>query len=382
MKTCYLDYAASTPVEPEVVRAMLPFFDKRYGNPASLHSWGREAKLAIDQARERVAALIGSRSEEIIFTSSGTEANNLALKGIALARKSGHIITSAIEHHSVMNACKWLEKHGFDVTYLPVDRYGFVNPDDVEKAIKKDTILVSIMHSNNEIGTIEPIEQIARICRQHGIPLHTDAVQSFGKVPLDVKKLGVDMLSASSHKIYGPKGAGCLYVRSGLRLVPLLHGGHQEFEMRAGTEAVPAIVGFGKAAQIAKTRMASDAVRLTKLKKRLMKGILAIPDCWLNGHPKKCVPGIANFSFKYIEGESLVLRLDMAGIATSTGSACAEVELKPSHVLTAIGLSHVDAHGSLRISLGRHTKQAEIDRLLKILPGIVKELRAISPLRR
>jgi cysteine desulfurase len=381
-KKIYLDYAATTPVEPEVVRAMLPYFDKKFGNPSSLHSWGREAKLAIDQARESIAELISAKPEEIIFTSGGTEADNLAIKGIAMAKKSGHIITSAIEHHAILNTCRWLEKVGFEITYLPVDRYGFVNPKDVEEAIKKNTILVTIMHSNNEIGTIEPIEKIAKICAQHNIPLHTDAVQSFGKIPLNVKRLGVDMLSASSHKIYGPKGAGCLYVRSGLRLTPMLHGGHQEFEIRVGTENVPAIVGFGKAVQISKRVMAKEYVRLKKLKNKLVKGVAKIPDCRLNGHPTRCIPGIANFSFDRIEGESLVLKLDMAGIATSTGSACAERELKPSHVLTAIGLSHVQAHGSLRISLGRHTTENDIDYLLEILPKAVEELRAISPLKK
>ena len=379
MKRIYMDHAATTPLDPEVLEAMRPFFSQKYGNASSLHSFGREAKQALEKARSAVADLMKAEQSEIVFTSGGTEADNLALKGAV--RPGEHIVTSRIEHHAILNTCKFLESRGVEVTYLPVDRYGTVSPGSVEKAIRKNTRIVSVMHANNEIGTIEPVKEIAKVCKKHGVLFHTDAVQTFGKMPIDVKSMGVDMLSVSSHKLYGPKGVGCLYVRGGIKLKPIIHGGEHEGGVRSGTENIPGAVGFAKACELAKKNMLKEGKRLSALRDKLVKGVLKIPDAGLNGHPSKRVPGNANFSFSFIEGESLILRLDEKGIAASTGSACSTKELTPSHVLTAICLKPMEAHGSLRLSLGKQNTQGDVKYLLEVLPGVVEELRAISPFK-
>jgi len=385
MKKIYLDYAATTPVDKRVLKEMQPYFEQKFGNTMSLHSFGQEAKLALEKSRQVLADIINAEPNEIIFTSSATESNNLALKGIASANreKGNHIIISSIEHPCIMESAKWLEKQGFKITKLPVDKYGMVNPKDVEKEIRPETVLVSVMHASNEIGTIQPIAEIGKICKQKGVYFHTDAAQSFGKIPIDVKKMNIDLLTASSHKIYGPKGAGLLYVREEIKIAPLLHGGGQENGLRSSTINVPAIVGFAKAAEICKKEMGPrgypENKRLIKLRDKLIKGVLKIDGARLNGDPKKRLPNNINVSFSYIEGESLVIQLDLQGIACSTGSACSSIKLEPSYVLLAIGLKHEEAHGSLRISLGRYTTKKEIDYFLKILPGIIKQLRRISP---
>lgn len=379
----YLDYAATTPTDPRVVEAMLPYFTESFGNPSSIHSFGQEGKKAIEEARDRMANLIGAKSEEIVFTSGGTEADNFALKGVAFAneKKGNHIITTAIEHHAVIAACKFLEKRGVEVTYLPLDRDGLVNPEDVEKATTDKTILISVMHANNEIGTIEPIAEISKIAQEHEIYFHTDAVQTAGHLPLNVDELNVDLLSISSHKLYGPKGVGALYIRKGTRVISFMHGGEQERRRRASTENVPGIVGFGKAVEIAKEEMEKEAKRLTSLRDKLIRGILErIREVRLNGHPEKRLPNNVNVSIKFVEGESMLLNLDLAGVAASTGSACSSSTLEPSHVLLAIGLSPEIAHGSLRLTLGRGTEEEDIDYVLEILPKIVTKLRAMSPL--
>ncbi|MEM5834673.1 MAG: cysteine desulfurase NifS [Candidatus Aenigmatarchaeota archaeon] len=377
----YLDYAATTPLDPRVLEAMKPYFTKKFGNTMSLHSFGREAKNASEEAREKVATLMNAEASEIIFTGSATESDNLALKGVAWANKEKgkHIIVSSIEHHAVLDTAKWLEKQGFEVTYLPVDKYGLVNPSDVEKAIRKDTILVSIMHANNEIGTIEPIEEIGKICSEHEVYFHTDAAQSYGKIPVDVKKMNVDLLTVSAHKIYGPKGVGALFIRKGVKIEPLLHGGGHEFGLRSSTLNTPNIVGFGAAAEIAKKEMKKESKRIENLRKKLEKGVLKIENSHLNGHPDKRLPNISSFWFDFIEGESLVMALDIKGIAASTGSACSSESLEPSHVLLAIGLKPHQAHGSLRLSLGRWTKKEEIEYVLKVLPQTIENLRKVSP---
>lgn len=384
-KRIYLDYAATTPVDPRVLKAMLPYFTEKFGNTMSLHSFGQEAKEALERSREEVASLIGAKAEEIIFTSSATESNNLVLKGLALAnkQKGKHIITSPIEHPCIMEASKWLKKQGFSITRLPVNKYGELRPKDVEKAIRKDTILVSVLHASNEIGTLQPIAAIGKVCRRKGVLFHTDATQSFGKVPIDVNSMKVDLLSASAHKLYGPKGVGCLFVRKGTKITPLLHGGGQEAGLRSSTVNVSGIVGFGKAVELAKKEMAQESKRLAQLRDRLIKGVLKkIEGSHLNGHPQKRLPNNANIWFDFIEGESMVIQLDMAGIAASTGSACSSATLEPSHVLLAIGLKHEQAHGSLRFTLGRWTTAKEIDYLLEVLPGIIKQLRIISPFKK
>ncbi|MCG2677086.1 cysteine desulfurase NifS [bacterium] len=383
MRRIYLDHAATTPTDPRVVKAMLPYFTKSFGNPSSIHSFGQEGKRAIEEVRDRVANLIGAKSEEIVFTSGGTEADNFALKGVAFAneKKGNHIITTAIEHPAVIEACKFLEKRGFKVTYLPVDRDGLVNPEDVKKAITDKTILISVMHANNEIGTIEPIAEIGKIAQEREIYFHTDAVQTTGHLPIDVDKLNVDLLSMSSHKFYGPKGAGALYIRKGTRVISFIHGGEQERRRRASTENVPGIVGFGRAVEIAKEEMDEEGKRLASLRNRLIKGILErIEEVRLNGHPEKRLPNNVNVSVEFVEGESMLLNLDLAGIAVSTGSACSSSTLEPSHVLLAIGLSPVIAHGSLRLTLGRGTEEEDIDQVLEVLPKIIQRLRAMSPL--
>ncbi len=383
-KKIYLDYAATTPVDPRVVKAMLPYFNKQFGNTMSLHGFGQEAKQALEESREQVANLIGAKSNEIIFTSSATESNNLALKGIAFANgtKGKHIIISSIEHPCIMESAEWLEKQGFEITRLPVDKYGLVKPEQVKAAIKKDTILVSIIHASNEIGTIQPVAEIGKICKVKGVYFHTDAAQSFGKIPVDVNEMNIDLLSASSHKMYGPKGVACLYVRKGVKIEPILHGGGQESGLRSSTVNVPGIVGFARACEIARKEMKGESQGLTKLRDKLIKGVLQkINDAYLNGHPKKRLPNNANFWFKFVEGESIVIQLDLLGIAASTGSACSSIKLEPSHVLLATGLRHEQAHGSLRLSLGKWTTEKEINFVLKVLPGIIKNLRKISPFK-
>jgi cysteine desulfurase len=383
VKRIYLDYAATTPTHPEVIKAMLPYFTESFGNPSSIHSYGQEAKDAVERARSKVAALIGARSEEIVFTGSGTEADNFAIKSVALSRqaKGNHVITSAIEHHAVLETCKFLGKQGFSIAYLPVDGYGMVAPNDVKKAITKKTILVSIMHANNECGTIEPIAEIGNIAREADIYFHTDAVQTAGHIPLDVSKLNVDLLSISAHKLYGPKGIGALYIRKGTRISSFMHGGNQERGRRASTENVPGIVGLGKAAEIAQQEMLEEAQKLTALRDRLIEGILTgIEYTQLNGHPVKRLPNNVNVSINYVEGESILLNLDLDGICASTGSACSSEDLEPSHVLVAMGLPHLQAHSSLRFTMGKWTTEEEINKVLEVLPGIVSKLRAMSPL--
>ena len=383
MERIYLDNAATTRVRPEVAEAVLPAMTETYGNASSVHSFGREAKKAMEKARAQVAAAIGAKKEEIYFTAGGSEADNWAIKGAAhaLRRKGLHIITTAIEHHAVLHTCQALEKEGFEVTYLPVDEYGLVTPEQVEAAIRPDTILVSVMAANNEIGTIEPIAEIGAVCRAHKVLFHTDAVQAVGHMPLDVAAMQIDMLSLSGHKFYAPKGVGALYIRTGVRIENLIEGGAQERSRRAGTENVPAIVGMGKAIELITAEMAEENARISGLRDRLIAGILdAIPESRLNGHPTKRLPGNVNVSIRYIEGEALLLSLDMAGIAASSGSACTSGSLDPSHVRLAIGLPHEIAHGSLRLTIGRDNTQAEIDRVLEELPKIVSRLRAMSPL--
>ena len=383
MERIYLDNAATTRVRPEVAEAVLPAMTETYGNASSVHSFGREAKKAMEKARAQVAAAIGAKKEEIYFTAGGSEADNWAIKGAAhaLRRKGLHIITTAIEHHAVLHTCQALEKEGFEVTYLPVDEYGLVTPEQVEAAIRPDTILVSVMAANNEIGTIEPIAEIGAVCRAHKVLFHTDAVQAVGHMPLDVAAMQIDMLSLSGHKFYAPKGVGALYIRTGVRIENLIEGGAQERSRRAGTENVPAIVGMGRAIELITAEMAEENARISGLRDRLIAGILdAIPESRLNGHPTKRLPGNVNVSIRYIEGEALLLSLDMAGIAASSGSACTSGSLDPSHVLLAIGLPHEIAHGSLRLTIGRDNTQAEIDRVLEELPKIVSRLRAMSPL--
>lgn len=381
MKRIYLDYAATTPTHPEVVEAMLPYFSQVFGNPSSIHSFGQEAKAAIEQAREKVADLIGAKSEEIVFTSGGTEACNFALKGIAYANghKGNHIITTSIEHHAITEPCKFLERQGFDITYLPVDSYGLVDPEVVKRAITNKTILLSVMYANNEVGTIEPLVEIGGIARERGIYFHTDAVQTVGHIPVDVDELGVDLLVMSAHKLYGPKGIGALYIRKGTRLMPLMHGGGQERGRRASTENVAAIAGFGKAVEIAQREMDQQAKRLIPLREKLIIGLMErIDHIRLNGHPSQRLPNNVNVSIESVAGESMLVNLDLEGIAASTGSACSSGSLEPSHILLALGLSHQLAHGSLRFTLGRGTTEEEIDRVLQILPPIVAKLRSTS----
>lgn len=381
-KRIYLDYAATTPVDPKVTKAMLPYFSEKFGNTMSLHNFGQEVKQVLEENREVVAGLMKAESNEIIFTSSATESNNLALKGIAFANKDKgqHIIISSIEHPCIMESAKWLEKQGFEITRLKVDKCGLVDPENVKKAIKKNTILVSIMHANNEIGTIEPIEEIGKICKEKGVYFHTDASQSFGKIPIDVNKMNIDLLTASSHKMYGPKGAACLFIKENIKIEPLLHGGGHESGLRSSTVNVSAIVGFARACKICEKEMKKEAEKQIKLRDKLIKGVLEkIEFSHLNGHPKKRLPNNTNFSFSFIEGESLVIQLDLLGIAGSTGSACSSAKLEPSHVLLAIGLKHQEAHGSLRLSLGRWTTEEEINKVLEVLPKAIKKLREISP---
>ena len=383
MKRIYMDYAATTPMQPEVAQAMQPYFSQRFGNPSSVHSMGQEAKDAVDEARIKVAALIACKPEEVTFTGGGTEADNQAVKGVCLANKDrgNHIITSPVEHHAVLNTCSYMKELGFDVTVVPVDEYGMVDPDSIRKSITAKTLLVSVMHANNEVGSIQPIEEIGRISRQAGIYFHVDAVQTAGHLPIDVDRLGIDLLSASAHKLYGPKGVGMLYVRDGTRIAPLLHGGEQENGRRAGTENVPGIVGFGKAAEIALADMKEEAPRLTKYRDRLIDSIMKrMSDVYLNGHRTSRLPNNANFSFDFIEGESILMYLDAEGICASTGSACSSASSEPSHVLMALGIPVERARGSVRFSLGKWTSAEDIDKVVEALPRIVEKLRAMSPL--
>lgn len=381
-KIIYLDHAATTPVDPEVVAAMLPWFTEQYGNPSTVYSLGLTASQATEQARETVAQLLGAQPEEIYFTSGGTEADNWAIQGTAdaLAHKGRHLITSAIEHHAVLEPMEHLEKRGFTVTRVPVDSQGIVDPDDVRRALRPDTILVSIMHANNEVGTIQPIAEIGRITREAGVLFHTDAVQSAGKLPLNVDELNVDMLSLSAHKFYGPKGVGLLYLRKKTRISPLLHGGGQERGRRAGTHNVPGIVGLAKALELANARMAEDAEREAALRDRLWAGLEAnIPAIYRNGHPTQRLPNNLSLRVEGIEGEAMILMLDMEGICVSSGSACTTGSLEPSHVLLALGIPPEEAHGSLRITLGRSTTAEDIDHFIKVFPPIVARLREMSP---
>ncbi|HAF66936.1 MAG TPA: cysteine desulfurase NifS [Clostridiales bacterium UBA9857] len=383
VRLVYLDHSATTPVRPEVLAAMLPYFANKFGNASSVHRWGYEARQAINDAREKVASLIEASPNEILFTSGGTESDNLAIRGVAHSRKAKgkHLITSQIEHHAVLHTFEALQKEGFEVTFVPCDKYGLIDPDDIKRAIRKDTILISIMHGQNEVGTIEPIKDIGAIAREHGVLFHTDAVQSAGKVPIDVRDMNIDLLTVSSHKIYGPKGVGALYVRKGVRLVPQITGGAHERRMRAGTENVPGIVGFGEACRLAKADLPEESQRLANLRDKLIQGILdKIPDVVLNGHPTLRLPHNVNVSVKYLEGESILLNLDRMGVAASSGSACTSGSLEPSHVLLAMGLSHETAHGSLRFTLGRSNTEEDIDYVLEVLPPIVEKLRSMSPL--
>ncbi|MHA1677561.1 MAG: cysteine desulfurase NifS [Promethearchaeota archaeon] len=391
-KYVYLDNAATTPMDPRVIDEITKHFKETYGNSSSLHSLGQKAAKVLEQSREKVATLIHANREDIVFTSGGTESNNMALFGVAMKNKDrgNHIITSSIEHHAIEVPCKQLEKRGFEVTYLPVDKYGVIKLDDLENAITDKTILITIMFANNEIGTIEPIKEIGKIAREHDIIFHTDAVQAFGKIPINVDELNIDLLSASAHKIYGPKGVGLLYMRNkGYRekrkkyMESLMYGGGHERDWRPSTVNVPGIAGFAKAVEICEQEMAQEIERETRLRDKIIKFIMEnIDDTILNGHPSKRLPNNVNISFKYIEGESILLDLDARGIAASTGSACSSKSLEPSHVLLAIGLNPQDAHGSLRVSLGRFTTEEDVDYFLENLPPIIQRLRAMSPLAR
>lgn len=383
MRSVYLDHAATTPLHPEVLEAMMPYLKESYGNPMSLHDAGQRAKRACEDARSKVATLIGAMPEEIIFTSCGTESNNMALKGIAWANQSKgkHIITTQIEHHSVINAAKALEKMGFEVTYLPVDKYGLVDPKELEKAIRQDTILISVMHANNEIGTLEPISEIAKITKPKGILFHADAVSSVGTISVNVNELGADLLSLAAGQFYGPKGIGALFVRKGIKITPLFHGGIQEGGRRAGTDNVPGIVGLGKAAELALGDLHKRVKQIVPLRDRLIKGLSErINHIYLNGHPVQRLPGNVNVSIEYVEGESMLLSLNMQGVMVASGSSCTSHALKASHVLTAIGVDPALAQGSLLFSLGIDNAAEDIDYVLEVLPPIVERLRKMSPL--
>ena len=385
MKRIYLDHAATTAVDSEVMQAMAPYFAEAFGNASSLHSFGKDASYALGAARQAVADALGADTGEIFFTSGGTESDNLALKGVMMSGQAGrgHIITSTIEHPAILNTCRYLEEagHGCDVTYIPVGSDGIVDPGDVADAIRDDTKLISIMHANNEIGTIQPIARIGAIARKNGVLFHTDAVQSFGKVEIDLRKIPVDMLSLSSHKIYGPKGVGALYVRDGVEIAPLMHGGGHESGLRAGTENVAGIVGFAKAVTLSIERFAPDCAHLTKLRDMLITGTIdAIDDVHLNGHPTERLPNNANLRFDFVEGEAMLLHLDVKGIAVSTGSACSSASSEPSHVLLELGLAPNEIYGSIRFTLGRENTEEEILYVLDVLPEIVGKLRAISPI--
>ncbi|HHY45351.1 MAG TPA: cysteine desulfurase NifS [Firmicutes bacterium] len=377
----YLDHSSTTPVRAEVLSVMMPFFAQAFGNASSIHRWGREARVGVETAREKVAYLLGAEPSEIVFTSGGTEADNLALRSTAhlLRSKGNHIITTAVEHHAVLHTCQVLEKEGYEVTYLPVDKYGMVSVESVREAIRPETILISVMHGQNEVGTIQPIEEIGLLAKEKGILLHTDAVQSAGKIPTKVRDMNVDLMTISSHKMYGPKGIGALYVRKGIRIAPQITGGAHERGRRAGTENVAGIVGFGEACYLAERELEAEGKRLTTLRDKLINGILEkIPDTVLNGHPTKRLPHNVNVSIKYVEGESVLLNLDRMGVGASSGSACTSGSLEPSHVLLAMGVPHEVAHGSIRMTLGRMNTEEDIDYVLEVLPPIVSRLREMS----
>jgi cysteine desulfurase len=378
----YFDHAATTPTRPEIVEAMLPYYHDKWGNPSSLHSSGREALTGMTAARDQVAALLGALPEEITFTGGGTEADNLALVGasIALEKKGNHIITSAIEHHAVLHTAEFLQRRGLKLTVLPVDAQGLVDPEAVRAALTNETILVSIMHANNEIGTIQPIAEIGSICREQGVLFHTDAVQTVGHLPINVREMNVDLLSLSAHKLYGPKGVGALFVRKGVRLTPIIHGGGHERGRRSGTENVPGLVGLGEACRLAGLELEQERAHCANLRDKLIAGLLEkIPDSFLTGHPTQRLPNNASFCISYIEGESMLLSLDFESIFVSSGSACTSGSLEASHVLLAIGIPHELAHGSIRLSVGRGNTEAEVDRFLEVFPPIVERLRAMSP---
>jgi len=382
MKRIYFDYAATTPTDPQVIKAMEPYFFQRFGNSSSIHSFGQEAKKAIEDSRENLAQFLGAKPEEIVFTSGGTESNNSAIFGVAhaLREKGNHIINTAIEHHAVSEPCKVLEKTGFKVTYAGTDKHGLVSPEDINEAIRDETILISVMQANNEIGTIQPIAEIGKIAKEKGIYFHTDAVQTVGHIPVNVDELNVDLLSLSAHKFYGPKGVGALYIRKGTRIERFLHGGHQETNRRASTHNTAGIVGMRKATEICHEKMNDEARYQISLRDKIIKELThKIPETFLNGHPTQRLPNNVNFSIRYIEGESMLLNLDMLGIACSTGSACTSSSLEPSHVLLAIGLPTEIAHGSLRVTLGRWTKEEDVDYLIECLPQVVEKLRRMSP---
>jgi cysteine desulfurase len=382
MKRIYLDHNATTPIAPEVLAAMLPYLTEEFGNASSIHAYGQNARGAVEQARSSVAALVGARAADIMFTSGGTESNNHAILGAvgAAPGKAKHVITSAIEHVAVLDACRALAKSGIDLTILPVDREGLVHPDHVRGAIRPETVLIALMLANNEIGTIEPIEEIGKIAAEKGIVFHTDAVQAAGKIPIDVETLGVDLLSISAHKFCGPKGVGALYIRKGTHLAPLMYGGHSERDRRPGTEDVAAIAGMGKAAELALTGMRKESERVRGLRDRLEQGLLArVPHSWVNGARAPRVPNTANLTFPFIEGESMVIALDLKGIACSTGAACSSGALEPSHVLMALGLAPEDARATLRLSLGHQTTEEEIDFALETIPPVIDRLRLLSP---
>ena len=380
IRRVYLDHNASTQVHPEVVAAMLPYFGERFGNPSSVHGFGRDARDGLDTAREAIARFLRVGKDELLFTSGGTESDNLAVKGVAWAHGSGHIITSRIEHHAVLHTCQALEAQGFTVTYLPVDEFGMMDPGDVARVIRPDTILITVMHANSEVGTIQPVAEIGRIARERGIPFHVDAIQTFGKVPVDLDAFGIDLLSFSGHKIYGPKGVAGLYIRKKTKMVAVQHGGDHERRRRAGTENVPGIVGFGKAVEIRAREMEAEGARLTALRDRLWAGISGkVPEVQLNGHPTSRLPGTLNLSFRHVESESIVLGLDLKGVAVSAGSACISGNVEPSHVLVAMGVPLDCAMGAVRASLGRESSPEDIDYVLQFLPPLVARLRRLSP---
>ncbi|EHQ36488.1 cysteine desulfurase NifS [Methanoplanus limicola] len=378
----YMDNAATTPLRPEVFDAMIPFMTHNFGNPSSLYDIAKISREAVAKARSQVAAAIGAQPKEIYFTSGGTESDNWAIKGVCFANqnKGKHIITTSVEHHAVSHTCKWLEKQGFEVTYIPVDNYGLVDPDDVSAAIRDDTILITIMFANNEIGTIEPIAEIGKIARERGILFHTDAVQAVGHVPIDVVSMNIDMLSLSGHKFNGPKGTGALYIGKRVKIDPLMHGGDQERRRRAGTENVPGIVGLGLALELSVSEMEESSKRLIRLRNRLTEGLLRIPRSHISGHPEERLPNNVSIIFEYIEGESILLMLNRKGISASTGSACNSASLEPSHVLMACGFNPEIVHGSLRLTLGHSTTDEDVDYVLETVPEIVQKLRNMSPL--
>ena len=386
MKRVFMDHASTTKVDPEVLKAMLPFFSDYFGNPSSVHSFGRETRNALDQSRRQIADLFHAKDNEIIFTAGGTESDNIAVKGVAYQNKDRrktkgpHILTSVIEHPAVLESCRHLEKQGFKIKYLPVDSYGMVKPDEVEQSLTKDTFLITIMAANNEIGTIEPIQEIGMIAREHDVLFHTDAVQAIGKVPIDVQKMKIDMLSASSHKMYGPKGIGGLYIREDAELQPIIHGGGHERGLRSSTHNLPGIVGFAKACELAAERIEKDTKYIRKLRDSLIENVLRIEESYLNGHPEKRLCNNAHFRFTGVEGESLLLGLDERGIASSTGSACASEKEGVSHVLTAIGLRPVEASGSIRLTLGRESTMDDVSYVSDVLPEVVDQLRQMSPI--